>query len=101
MILFSTAVLAAAPSFAQQSAAPAAPSTQEPTATSAKKPTAKTKGTKTKAVKSDIAAPKASEVPRGSAIEKILVKGNRKIEADAIRAKLVSREGGAYNEDTI
>lgn len=39
--------------------------------------------------------------PRGGTIERILVKGNKKIEADAIRAKLVSKEGSPYSEDTI
>ncbi len=34
-------------------------------------------------------------------IEKIVVKGNRKIEADAVRAKLISQEGGAYSDETI
>lgn len=37
----------------------------------------------------------------GGRIEKIIIKGNRKIEADAIRAKLVSREGGEYSENLI
>jgi outer membrane protein insertion porin family len=38
---------------------------------------------------------------REGTIEKIVIKGNKKIEADAIRAKLVSKEGQAYNDDTI
>jgi outer membrane protein insertion porin family len=39
--------------------------------------------------------------PTGVFIEKIIIKGNRKIEADAIRNKLVSKEGGPFSEDTI
>ncbi len=39
--------------------------------------------------------------PRGGEVEKILVKGNKKIESDAIRAKLVTREGSPYSEDQI
>ncbi len=38
---------------------------------------------------------------RTNTIEKIVIKGNRKIEADAIRAKLVSHEGEAYSEDNV
>lgn len=38
---------------------------------------------------------------RGGKIEKIVIKGNKKIEADAIRNKLVSKEGAPYSEDTI
>lgn len=48
--------------------------------------------------------PKAVEETRprtGGTIDKIAIKGNRKIEADAIRAKLVSKEGTSYSEDLI
>jgi outer membrane protein insertion porin family len=34
-------------------------------------------------------------------IEKIVIKGNHKIEADAIRAKLTSKEGQPYSEEAI
>lgn len=34
-------------------------------------------------------------------ISKIVIKGNRKIEAEAIRAKLVSKEGSAYSDDLV
>ena len=34
-------------------------------------------------------------------IEKIIIQGNKKIEQDAIRAKLVSREGVAYSEERV
>ncbi|MGE4132496.1 MAG: outer membrane protein assembly factor BamA [Bdellovibrionales bacterium] len=34
-------------------------------------------------------------------INKIVIKGNKKIEADAIRAKLVSKEGGPYADEQI
>ena len=37
----------------------------------------------------------------GGQVEKISIQGNRKIEADAIRAKLITREGSLYNEDQI
>jgi outer membrane protein insertion porin family len=44
----------------------------------------------------------AESRPRvGGTIEKIIIKGNKKIESDAIRAKLVSKEGTGYNEDLI
>lgn len=46
-------------------------------------------------------AAKEDPTTKNLTIDKIVVKGNRKIEADAIRAKLASKEGGAYNEDTI
>lgn len=35
------------------------------------------------------------------AISKIVIKGNKKIEAEAIRAKLVSKEGSTYNEAIV
>lgn len=38
---------------------------------------------------------------KGGSIDKIVIKGNRKIEADAIRAKLQSREGGSYSDALI
>ncbi len=38
---------------------------------------------------------------RGGTVEKIVIKGNRKIEADAIRAKLSTREGGSYSDTLI
>lgn len=45
---------------------------------------------------------KAPGKPAGTmTIEKIVVKGNRKIEAEAIRLKLVSKEGGTFDEDEI
>jgi outer membrane protein insertion porin family len=34
-------------------------------------------------------------------IEKIVIKGNKKIETDAIRAKLVSHEGAPYSPETV
>ncbi|NJL25659.1 MAG: outer membrane protein assembly factor BamA [Calothrix sp. SM1_5_4] len=46
-------------------------------------------------------APAESEPLSGGIVEKIVIKGNRKIEADAIRAKLVSREGLPYSEEQI
>jgi len=46
--------------------------------------------------------PLANEAPlRGGTVDKILVQGNKKIEADAIRAKLITREGQTYSEDQI
>lgn len=38
---------------------------------------------------------------RSGMINKIVIKGNRKIETDAIRNKLVSREGAAYSSEQI
>ncbi len=38
---------------------------------------------------------------RAGDIDKILIKGNKKIEVDAIRAKLISREGAPYSAETI
>ncbi len=35
------------------------------------------------------------------AISKIVVKGNRKIEAEAIRAKLISKEGSSYSDEIV
>lgn len=44
----------------------------------------------------------ATEAPmRSGTIEKIVIQGNKKIESDAIRAKLVSREGAPFDEDQI
>jgi outer membrane protein insertion porin family len=40
-------------------------------------------------------------VPRGGVIDKIIIKGNKKIESDAIRAKLVSHEGTPYSDETV
>ncbi len=37
----------------------------------------------------------------GGNVERILVTGNKKIEGDAIRAKLITREGSIYSEDQI
>lgn len=34
-------------------------------------------------------------------VEKIVIKGNKKIEADAIRARIGSREGGPFSEDQV
>lgn len=47
------------------------------------------------------AAPAAEPSTPGGKIEKIVIKGNKKIEAEAIRAKLVSREGGSYSDDQV
>jgi len=52
-----------------------------------------------KAVK-PVAKPEASNTS-GPLIEKIIIKGNRKIEADAIRNKLVSKADGHFNEETV
>ena len=41
------------------------------------------------------------EPAKGELIEKILVKGNRKIEADAIRNKLASKEGAPYDDEVV
>ncbi len=60
-------------------------------------PTAQSK--KTKAVKKTAVAPPTRT--ESSVIEKIYIKGQRKIEADAIRAKLSSKEGGAYSDDGV
>ncbi len=38
---------------------------------------------------------------RGGTVEKISIAGNKKIEADAIRAKLITREGEIYSDDQI
>jgi outer membrane protein insertion porin family len=38
---------------------------------------------------------------KGGNVEKIVVSGNKKIEADAVRAKLITREGSIYSEDQI
>ncbi|HMN67938.1 MAG TPA: outer membrane protein assembly factor BamA [Bdellovibrionales bacterium] len=47
-------------------------------------------------------APVEDETPmRAGDIDKILIKGNKKIEVDAIRAKLISREGAPYSAETI
>lgn len=53
---------------------------------------------KTSAAKAK-AAPTAK--PIAGQISKIEIKGNKKIEADAIRAKLVSREGAPFSEDQV
>jgi outer membrane protein insertion porin family len=45
--------------------------------------------------------PVADEAPTGLTIEKIIVKGNKKIESDAIKAKLVSKEGAPFNNETV
>ncbi len=45
--------------------------------------------------------PKNSPAPLDATIEKILVKGNHKIEADAIRVKLVSKEGAPYSDEKV
>lgn len=44
---------------------------------------------------------KSSSDDAAGTIEKIVIKGNRKIEADAVRAKLVSREGGDYSAEDV
>lgn len=38
---------------------------------------------------------------RAGTISKIQIQGNKKIESDAIRSKLVSKEGSAYSDETI
>ncbi|MGZ3723713.1 MAG: outer membrane protein assembly factor BamA, partial [Bdellovibrionales bacterium] len=43
----------------------------------------------------------AAASKNGLTVEKILVKGNRKIEADAIRNKLISKVNGPYREETV
>lgn len=73
-------------------------------APAAPRPPARAKVKKPYSKKAERAATKAVEEEKsfkGVVIEKILVKGNRKIEADAIRNKLISKVGGVYNEDTI
>ncbi|MGE0526449.1 MAG: outer membrane protein assembly factor BamA [Bdellovibrionales bacterium] len=48
------------------------------------------------------AAARTTEAPvRGGPVRKIVIAGNKKIEADAIRAKLVTREGEAYDPEKI
>ncbi len=95
----------ALPTFAQLAPAQS-PASTAPAPNSTK--TIKARDKKSKIVKKEAgqaAAPAvikgAGDVAKGTVVEKIVVKGNRKIEADAIRAKLSTKEGGAYNEDTI
>jgi hypothetical protein len=38
---------------------------------------------------------------RGGNVDKIVIAGNKKIEADAIRAKLITREGQIYSDDQV
>ncbi|MBX3022087.1 MAG: outer membrane protein assembly factor BamA [Bdellovibrionales bacterium] len=54
------------------------------------------------------AAPPVTNTPpppqptlRGGTIEKIVIKGNKKIESDAIRARLVSKEGATYSDEQV
>ena len=84
--------------FAQTPAKNAAPAKKaaQPNRT-AKKPTP-AKNKKPKAANEPVAEVQNT---KGVTIEKIVVKGNRKIEADAIRNKLNSKEGGAFSEDTV
>lgn len=42
-----------------------------------------------------------AQTKRGPTVRKILIQGNKKIEADAIRAKLVTQEGSPYRPDII
>lgn len=43
-----------------------------------------------------------TETPlRGGTIRKIVIQGNKKIETEAIRSKLSSKEGTPYNEETV
>ncbi len=44
---------------------------------------------------------KAKPQASGNVIKKIVIKGNKKIESEAIRAKLVSREGAPFNAETV
>ena len=105
-LFFAAGMALASPSFAQLAPGTKAPPIIVP-ATSPAAPT-KARDKKAKAGKKEagkVAAPTtikgADDVPKGTIVEKIVVKGNRKIEADAIRAKLGTKEGGAYSEDTI
>jgi outer membrane protein insertion porin family len=87
---------ASAPATGQRSAKPAAPRTAKPKATA---PAARRNGARPAAQQAPAAA---SEAPlRGGTVEKIVIKGNKKIEADAIRAKLATREGGSYSDTLI
>ncbi len=54
-----------------------------------------------KAAKSATGVPIREALPKGAVVEKIVIKGNRKIEADAIRAKLASKEGGPLDDAII
>lgn len=82
----------AAPKVNGQPAKPATNSPAHPARPAAKPATGLRPATK----------PAATEAPmRAGSIEKIVIKGNKKIEADAIRAKLVSKEGTAYSDETV
>lgn len=52
-----------------------------------------------RAAKPAVAAEAAAT--KGALVEKIVIKGNRKIEADAIRNKLVSKQGGPYSDENV
>src|ERR1700734_3282325 len=45
--------------------------------------------------------PAATPTPDGPLVEKIVIKGNKKIETDAIRTKLVSKEGAPFNPTQV
>src|SRR5690242_14123979 len=64
----------------------------------ARDPSAAKKRSNSKAPTKTVTAPAET---KNVTIEKILIKGNRKIEADAIRNKLVSREGAPFSEETV
>lgn len=80
---------------------PDATAAAKPATAAAAKPAARKVG---KPAKPAAAAPppyvEEKALPGGT-IEKIVIKGNKKIEADAIKAKLVSKEKEEYSEDKI
>ena len=75
-------------------AAPAA--TESPT----RDPAAQKKSTK-KQAKKTVKAPVQAEVPADLIIKAVEITGNKKIEKDAIAAKIMSKVGAVYSADTI
>lgn len=55
------------------------------------------------AAKKPVTAPAVKTNARAAvgAVSKIIIKGNRKIEAEAIRAKMITKEGAAYSDDLV
>jgi len=66
-----------------------------------KKTPAKKAAKATKSRKKSAATAKEEPHVTGPLVEKIVIKGNRKIEADAIRVKLVSKEGQPFSEENV
>jgi len=108
------AILGAFFAISEVSFAQAAPPPATPTAKPAQTATPKAKTPKRKAVKKPTTVttypteekPPEEPMPKVSAptfgrVEKIVIKGNKKIETDAVLGKLVSKEGEPYSLQTV